>query len=299
MRIWIMDIDFGKNEENCTYELEAEKNSLKLFQKELDDGKPHIQKPKDLCLKLVDGTVPCDCSDLCVPSGVLLFSEQAKESLKELLRDCVEFIPIKYEDQLYYIVHSLHFLDAIDYEHAEKAWFGFKKYAFFPEQIENVNLFKLLLNGHKIPVDNFVTDAVRDKVIQDGLTGFKFTLVWDSENMRKIDAAKKKIDESACVNAPVLSLDCNSLGNAATLVLETAKGKIVYSFTGCDTVEAQHRGGFDRYFPFEVPKDTPIPYLLESIELDEISGLMEFKILMDSLYLHILCRDFDVIYGNT
>lgn len=55
---------------------------------------------------------------------------------------------------------------------------GIKRYAFHLDIIEHQPIFKLpIFKGTHI----FMTDEFRDRVIEEGLTGFDFTEVWDSE----------------------------------------------------------------------------------------------------------------------
>lgn len=77
-------------------------------------------------------------------------------------------------------------LDAIDYEKSiyktyrdGKRIMAFKKYVFLPTVIENVSMFKILDEKTRYA---FVSDEFKQTVEKNNLLGFKFKLVWDSEN---------------------------------------------------------------------------------------------------------------------
>ena len=55
---------------------------------------------------------------------------------------------------------------------------AFKKYVFLPNVIENVSIFKI--SDEKIRYA-FVSDEFKQTVEKNNLLGFKFKLVWDSE----------------------------------------------------------------------------------------------------------------------
>ncbi len=56
----------------------------------------------------------------------------------------------------------------------------FIKYVFDEKTIEEMNLFKIKDESLKRP---FVSETFRKRVIDSNLTGFKFELVWDSEEV--------------------------------------------------------------------------------------------------------------------
>lgn len=55
----------------------------------------------------------------------------------------------------------------------------FEKYAFIKEKVIDQDLFKVREETVKRP---FVSDAFRESVINKGLTGFSFELVWECED---------------------------------------------------------------------------------------------------------------------
>ena len=55
----------------------------------------------------------------------------------------------------------------------------FEKYAFIKEKVIDQDLFKVREETVKRP---FVSDALRESVINNGLTGFSFELVWECED---------------------------------------------------------------------------------------------------------------------
>lgn len=54
----------------------------------------------------------------------------------------------------------------------------FKKYAFLPDVIENVSIFKISNEKTRYA---FVSDEFKQTVEKNNLSGFQFKLVWNSE----------------------------------------------------------------------------------------------------------------------
>ena len=114
-----------------------------------------------------------------------VFDVEAVDTLKEYLNGNAEVLPIFCEDKEFYIINVTNVVDCIDYGASEYKTFRdgvkimrFIKYAFIAKEIENIHIFKIKDQPLGRP---FVSDEVRNKVLASKLTGFKFELVWDSE----------------------------------------------------------------------------------------------------------------------
>lgn len=89
--------------------------------------------------------------------------------------------------EVYYIINVLNAIDAVDYEKAilKKLRSGlvidFKKYAFLSNMVKNQTIFKVYLNEILHISSVFVSDELRNAILESDLKGFEFVEVWDSE----------------------------------------------------------------------------------------------------------------------
>lgn len=130
----------------------------------------------DECLGLSD--YPNFCFPVC--------SEKAVFVLKPLIESNVEFLPLVFGSDKYWVINILTVLDAVNRSKSVYKTFrdgkrimAFQKYAFFPEAVTNIPVFKITEEKTRYP---FVSDEFKRVVENNCLTGFEFTLVWDSEN---------------------------------------------------------------------------------------------------------------------
>ena len=118
-------------------------------------------------------------------SHIPVFNGKAIDVLKKYLDQTSEILPLKNNEDKFYAVNIVKVLDCINYDKSEFKMFKdgkrimrFKKYSFFVEIIDDNDIFKIIDE----PLGNpFVTDNFRNAVLENGLTGFNFKLVWDSE----------------------------------------------------------------------------------------------------------------------
>lgn len=118
-----------------------------------------------------------------------VFSKRALDILLPCIQDCVEILELvfdEHDEQQYFGINVISVLNVIDYEKAEYIRFQssgrimlFTKYAFKEcDDLKEYPIFKLVDEPRREP---FVSEAFKDLVEQNNLTGFKFELVWDSE----------------------------------------------------------------------------------------------------------------------
>lgn len=104
-----------------------------------------------------------------------------------MIGNYVEFIPTTCSVEELYIIHTLRYIDAVDHDKSEIRALPsgleveYLTYSFIEERIENVNIFKVLLNNKKQTTNIFVTAEFKGAIEQTGLTGLKFIEVWDSK----------------------------------------------------------------------------------------------------------------------
>lgn len=116
--------------------------------------------------------------------GIVIISEKAKDVLKPLLQEKVEFLPVSCEGINYYLVHVMQVSD-INYEYILKI--GNKKIRFDREQVLNSNIqqkvfFRGYLQGDKLSEMTFCTEKLIEIVKQNNLRGFDYIEVWNSED---------------------------------------------------------------------------------------------------------------------
>ena len=87
----------------------------------------------------------------------LVFSRRALECLEPLISENVEILPLDFDG---------------------KRIMAFKKYVFLPNVIESVSIFKISDEKTRYA---FVSNEFKQTAEKNNLLGFKFTLVWDSE----------------------------------------------------------------------------------------------------------------------
>ena len=115
-----------------------------------------------------------------------VLDEKAIKILLPLIENDVELLPLEFDEiNPLYAINVIDVIDAIDYEKSEYKTFSdgnrimrFMKYAFREEAIAGKHIFKLIDEPKNYP---FVSDTFKDAGINAGLEGFKFRLVWDSE----------------------------------------------------------------------------------------------------------------------
>lgn len=95
-------------------------------------------------------------------------------------------MPLKNSEKEFYLINIIRVIDCIDYEKSVVKLFSdgtimcFKKYAFIESKVSGLDLFKIKDEPVRMP---FVSDEFKNAVDAAGLEGFKFKLVWDSEEI--------------------------------------------------------------------------------------------------------------------
>ncbi len=125
-----------------------------------------------------------------IGDNILVMNKKAINTLQEIMGK-FETLPIKCDFGEYFGVNILNFCDCTDYEKSEYKIFNNKpllpnghprimryiKHAFIPENIKGIHIFRDL--DHPwcwVFVDEVFVELVR----KNGLTGFKFELLWEN-----------------------------------------------------------------------------------------------------------------------
>ena len=127
---------------------------------------------------------PCDCTG--IGSHIPIFGERAVEVLVPYLNSNVELLPLQHPSKAYYAINVIRFIDALDYENSEVEYVeghpGFvrdvHRFTFKLDAVQESPIFMIPeYKGLRI----FVTDTFKEAVEANGLKGFTFELLWDSE----------------------------------------------------------------------------------------------------------------------
>ncbi|NGQ97429.1 hypothetical protein G3578_20020 [Brevibacillus sp. SYP-B805] len=119
-------------------------------------------------------------------------SPKVRGLLGPLVDDQVEWLPIILEskrnehEEGYAIMHITNLVDGLDFTKAEVKYFpsdperimSIPKYAFREEAVKGQHIFRI---SQMTRGDKLVSDEFRKVVIENGITGWVFTEVWDSE----------------------------------------------------------------------------------------------------------------------
>lgn len=126
----------------------------------------------------------CDLTAVGAAEGVPVMSAHAKKILEPILGKGAEWLPLAFDEREYWLLNSLRVLDALDLSQASirhlphgPVW-SIEKYAFRPSVVADEWLFKVSTATNPV----LVTDRFRSLVESEGLTGFFFQPVWDSEH---------------------------------------------------------------------------------------------------------------------
>ena len=186
MRVYRMEADLA--EKNVTFLGLLNHESFMKFDQELCEGMPVSDEFRFVELERNNSNPRekefMDCSQVWIAVGIVLFNQKAKDCLEGVFGDYVEFVPAKYQDDIYYIVNVLNVIDGINYERSEFRKTGdgkpyaVNKFSFKPNRVKNIPIFKVFFWKNIYGSDIFVSQEVKDIVAANGLTGFSFEEVW-------------------------------------------------------------------------------------------------------------------------
>ncbi|MDC2866504.1 imm11 family protein [Bacillus sp. BP-3] len=187
MKIWELRSSFDDYE---SFQLLNYKEDKKYFEGKFNSTAVLLDSWGEIFIECIEEGNQSDCPHFWGETGSIMISEQAKNLLEPLIGANVEFLPLVHNktNEVYYLVHVLNVLDAID---SNKAIFkklitglviGCEKFAFIPNTVHNEMIFKVYINQRIHPTSVFVSDEFRNTILKNDLKGFKFIEVWDSES---------------------------------------------------------------------------------------------------------------------
>lgn len=179
MKIWKLSAEVDKYENLCPVKAFTWEE-LQAF-----DGRPLKSKWQPLPVEPMGKKKNPKWSDY--PGFTIpVLSMKALNILRPLIRNSSEELELKFNEKEYMAINITAVLDVIDYEKAEYEKYSdgqrimyFIKYAFREcDELNQHHIFKIIDEPKRWP---FVSDAFKQAVEENGLTGFEFELVWDSE----------------------------------------------------------------------------------------------------------------------
>ena len=121
MRIYRLKADL--DEKNVSFLDLLDQEAFMKFNKELRRGLPVSDEFRFVKLERDKSktreTEFMDCSKLWITTGIVLFNQKAKDCLEGVFGDYVEFVPAKYQDDIYYIVNLLYIIVGLNFEMSE------------------------------------------------------------------------------------------------------------------------------------------------------------------------------------
>ena len=180
MKIWQLDFEVDKYD-NLIPEKNFTLDEIRSF-----NGKKKKWKWKPLPVKRMEPEKNLELSDAPGFFTIPVFSDRALKVLRPIIKNSTEELKLICKEKKYYAINVTKVLDVVDYSKAEYIKFSdgnrimvFEKYAFriCDELVQNY-IFKIIDEPLRRA---FVSEKFKNAVEENNLTGFKFRLVWDSE----------------------------------------------------------------------------------------------------------------------
>lgn len=149
------------------------------------DGRKKKDIWKPLPVKRMEPEKKLELSD--APGfSIPVFSKKALIILRPLIQNSIEELELQFQEEEYYGINVTTVLNVIDYAKSKykmysdgKRIMAFQKYVFRScDELSNYNIFKIIDEPTRRA---FVSDSFKHTVEKNDLSGFKFRLVWDSE----------------------------------------------------------------------------------------------------------------------
>lgn len=179
MKIWQLSFDVD-NYDNFIPEIEFSADEVQSF-----DGRTKKSNWIPLKVKRMEPDKGLELGD--APGFTFpVFSRKALDILNPIISESSEILELITYDGEYYGINVTAVLNVIDYSKSEyrtysdgKRIMAFKKYAFVQSsKLIKHNIFKITDEPTRRA---FVSDRFKNMVEENELVGFKFKLVWDSE----------------------------------------------------------------------------------------------------------------------
>ena len=185
MRVWALNSD-GDNFDNLGVIGKYDLDFMRAF-----DGRSHEKGWIPLAVEYIPMRRGekrkgfANFTDINVSSIRPVMDVQAIKALNDLMLGSVEILPLDFLEKDFYLINVTEDLNCIDLDKSEYTTFSsgkishFTKYVFYENVLENKHIYRITSDYTRVP---YVSDEFRQRVIDNGLTGFRFTLIWDSKD---------------------------------------------------------------------------------------------------------------------
>lgn len=122
-------------------------------------------------------------------NGALFVSDKAKEMIDSFVsKNDIEFLPVHTNEGEYYTLNVLNVLDCIDENKSVEdrlpsgKLVGYKEMEFICDAVKDQPIFRVKMpQNDTILTEIFVSDQVRNLILDSDLKGYQLTDIWDSE----------------------------------------------------------------------------------------------------------------------
>lgn len=180
MKIWKLETD-ANNYDYFTIPNDEERKKV-LFDY-CFDGRHIADRWKPIKVEVIEESKRSDTPTF--GGGRPVLSENAVLILGDLIKGVTEILPLDYSKEKYYVINVVDVVDCIDYEKTKCKMFEnsnrvmrFIEYAFKANAVKGKHIFKIPEHPKS---EVFISDEFRDRVLNNGLEGFAFLELWDSE----------------------------------------------------------------------------------------------------------------------
>lgn len=177
MKIW--RLDFPAEEEH----LDVYIDGFGVEKQQEFDGRRHDDwREAKLEIDGSDLAVRPNCPYYWAPIPV--WDNYARDVLDDLVDGEVQFLPAELDGKRYWIVNVTNLLDALDWERSDYELFDdggikwVKEYQLKEDVVRGQSIFKLSDDPLDFP---FVSEELKQRAEERGITGLRFRLAWDSE----------------------------------------------------------------------------------------------------------------------
>ena len=161
--------DSNENYKACTFQGEPIDNWNPLHLSALPSDKKIVEKLGDV--SFVVGSTP-------------LLTQKAYEILYPYIKDYVQLLETTTDYGNMFLVNVTNVNNCLDYDNSEILRFPFPphrimridKFGFFEERIKDIEIFQIPETKNSFP---FVTEGLKNIIEENGLTGFRFELIYE------------------------------------------------------------------------------------------------------------------------
>lgn len=184
MKIWNLAVETGKRDVGKQYQIVNKSDNFNDdFDQKMGMAKRLNGYFDDIEVDVICGRKDYDMSKLWNGACLYILNEKAKRVLEPILKESVEFIPVKNENSLY-LMNVVCVADALDYKNIVADTYKdmimyIREFAFVRQKLPDSPIFKVMCNGYVYVAATFITGEFKEIVEANHLTGFRFREMGD------------------------------------------------------------------------------------------------------------------------